>query len=80
MAPAQEAEVAEDRDYCGEHTKDRAVLARVNDVLEIMVDEPAVVGTATTPALERLLEAGQRAREADGDRPDTPRQRREVGP
>lgn len=75
-APAPEPEIADHNDGCGQRTKYGAVLARIDDVLDVPVDEAAVVDIAVSLAVERLLEAGQRAREPYGHGPDAPGQGR----
>ena len=63
---------------------DDAVLLRVDDALQVVVDEAALVPEGATAAPQRVLECSERAREADAEGPgaqrsDAPGAGREVG-
>lgn len=58
----------------GEGAKAGAVLLRVDDVLEVLIDEAAFVRAAIGPMLEHLLQVGERTRKADRHRAHGPRQ------
>jgi hypothetical protein len=76
LRTATKPEVTGDDDHGRQPAEHHGVLVWIDDILDVVVDEAALVARGAGLAPQSLLEPGQRALHADQHARDSPRQRR----